>query len=289
MVSNEFGTFVIIEDTGTVGLTGKNTPAEEINAMMARNETLPSSERLSRFTSMFNSGGNNTGGGLYGAGKSVYAVASSEYTYYFDSLREDNIYVANINKCGQVMSKAYEGDEAKEYILKSTGLPPKTTVGTRVIIVSPKEELVDSITSGEIIPFIQESWWLTITKMGDDSCISVNGVPVCVPEGIKEGTHVFELQSPEIYAASYKVKHFGLYVFGNGDNIWSGISYYRKGMKIGDIDLKDVPSKIDGKFWGYIEVDEAWETELAEIEDKVHFGVSKGKKIRSTYQYLKNY
>ncbi len=289
LLSNEFGTFVIIEDTGTVGLTGKNTPAEEINAMMARNEALPSSERLSRFTSMFNSGGNNTGGGLYGAGKSVYAVASSEYTYYFDSLREDNIYVANINKCGQVMSKAYEGDEAKEYILKETGLPPKTTVGTRVIIVSPKEELADSITSGDIIPFIQESWWLTITKMGEDSCISVNGVPVCVPEGIKKGTYVFELQSPETYAMSYKVKHFGLYVFENGDNVWSGISYYRKGMKIGDIDLKDVPSKVDGKFWGYIEVDEAWETELAEIEDKVHFGVSKGKKIRSIYQYLKNY
>lgn len=99
-VENEHGRFVIVEDCGTVGLTGKNTPSEEINEMMAQGKTLPSTERLSRFTSMFNSGGNTTGGGLFGAGKSVYSVASSTYTYYFDSLREDGKYVANINKCG---------------------------------------------------------------------------------------------------------------------------------------------------------------------------------------------
>ena len=49
-------------------------------------------------------------------------------------------------------------------------------------------------------------------------------------------------------------------------------------MKIGQVDLKDIPTKIDGKFWGYIEVDDTWEAALSEIEDKVHFGVSKGKK-----------
>ena len=60
--------------------------------MMAEGKSLPASERLSRFTSMFNSGGNTTGGGLFGAGKSVYSVASKTYTYYFDSLREDGIW-----------------------------------------------------------------------------------------------------------------------------------------------------------------------------------------------------
>lgn len=114
LVENEYGIFVIVEDSGTVGLTGNNTPAEKINQMMANGETLPASERLSRFTSMFNSGGNTTGGGLFGAGKSVYSVASQTYTYYFDSLREDGLYVANVNKCGQVMSVALEGDDAKK-------------------------------------------------------------------------------------------------------------------------------------------------------------------------------
>lgn len=286
---NSNGKFVIVSDSGTMGLTGKNTPAEEINAMMAREETLPPEERLSRFTSMFNSGGNATGGGLYGAGKSVYSVASEDYTYYFDSLREDGKYVANINKKGQVESVAYEGNEAKKFIFENTGLSEKTTVGSRIIIVSPKEELVNAINDGTIINDIQESWWIIINRLKGDAAITVNGNRVTVPTDIKQSTRTYELPSPEKYNVGYKVKHFGLYVFDDGDNRWQGISYYRKGMKIGEIDLKDIPKKVDGKYWGYIEVDEQWEEELSEIEDKVHFGVSKGKKGKLQYQNLRNY
>lgn len=288
-IENNKGKFIVVSDSGTMGLTGKNTPAEEINEMMAREETLPAEERLSRFTSMFNSGGNATGGGLYGAGKSVYSVASEDYTYYFDSLREDGIYVANVNKKGQVESVAYEGDEAKKFIFEETGLGEKTTVGTRVIIVSPKEELVNAINNETIINDIQESWWIIIERLKDDAAITVNGNRVTVPNDIKQCTHTYELPSPEKYLSGYKVKHFGLYVFDDGSNRWQGISYYRKGMKIGEIDLKEIPKKVDSKYWGYIEVDEQWEEELSDIEDKVHFGVSKGKKRMLQYQNLKNY
>lgn len=148
--------------------------------------------------------------------------------------------------------------------------------------------MANSITDGSIIPFIQESWWLIIQRLEEGSSISVNGVPVSVPENIKEGLHVFELQNPEQYASGYKVKHFGLYVFDK-ESAWEGISYYRKGMKIGEVDLKEIPDKVNGKYWGYVEVDEAWEDDLSEIEDSVHFGVSKGKKLRTAYQNLKNY
>ena len=288
-VENSCGRFVVVEDSGTVGLTGKNTPGTEVNQMMAEGKSLPPEERLSRFTSLFNSGGNTTGGGLYGAGKSVYSVASEEYTYYFDSLREDGKYVANVNACGQVMETALEDDVAKKFILDRTGMKAKSTVGTRVIIVSPKAELSDSIQNGDIIPYIQESWWLIIQRLTDDASITVNGVPVLVPENIKNTPRSFELQNPELYSPGHKVKHFGLYVFEDGSNIWTGISYYRKGMKIGEIDIKDIPKKVEGKFWGYIEVDELWEEELSDIEDKVHFGVSKGKKKTITYQNMKNY
>lgn len=289
LIENACGRFVIVEDSGTVGLTGRNIPAEEVNDMMAREEVLPPEERLARFSSMFNSGGNETGQGLFGAGKSVYSVASEEYTYYFDSLREDGKYVANMNAKGQVYPMAFEENAAKAFILKQTGLSEKKTTGTRVIIKSPKTELIDSITSGEIIPYIQESWWLIISRLGKNSCISVNGVPVTVPTGIKDGTHVYELPSTEQYASNYRVKHFGLYVFQQGGNMWDTLSYYRRGMKIGEIELKDIPDKLKGKFWGYIEVDEGWELELADIEDKVHFGVSKGMRRTTTYQNLKNY
>ena len=116
-IENDCGRFVVVEDCGTTGLTGRNIPSYEINQMMAEEKTLPPEERLARFTSMFNSGGNKTGGGLYGAGKSVYSVASDVYAYYFDSLREDRKYVANVNDRGQVMETALEGDEAKKFIM----------------------------------------------------------------------------------------------------------------------------------------------------------------------------
>ena len=91
----------LFEDCGTLGLIGQNIPAEEVSEKMARGEQLSSDERLVRVSSMFNSGNNTTGSGLFGAGKSVYSVASTTYTYYYDSLRSDNKYVANLNRCGQ--------------------------------------------------------------------------------------------------------------------------------------------------------------------------------------------
>lgn len=283
------GTFIIVEDTGTVGLTGHNLSADKINEMVANDIPLQPEERLARFSSMFNSGGNTTGGGLYGAGKSVYSVASTTYTYYFDSLREDGMYVANVNNSGRICNYAFENDGAKKFILKNTGLNEKKTVGTRVIIEAPREDLVESINSGEIISFVQESWWLIIDRLDKNSKISINGKPVKVPQDIKNGKNTFDLPHPEEYATGYRIKKFGLYVFEKEGLPWTGISYYRKGMKIGEIDLNDVPKKIADKYWGYVEVDEEWEKELSEIEDKVHFGVSKGKKLKNAYQHLKNY
>lgn len=283
------GIFLICEDYGTVGLTGENMSTSEINAVAVRDENLDADQRLARFTSMNNSGGNKTGGGLYGVGKVVYSVASADYIYYFDSLREDGLYVANENKKGQVYDKAFEGKEAKEFIKNETGLEPKYTVGTRVIIQNPKQEIIDAIESGEMEKYIQESWWLIINRLPEGAHISLNGSAISVPDDIMSTEQKYELPGAEVYKPGYRVKNFGFYLFKNGDNKWHGISYYRKGMKIGEIELKDIPEKVRDKFWGYIEVDEEWEEELAKIEDAVHFGVSKSKKLTSAYQNLKNF
>ena len=287
LVQNEKGTFLVVEDSGTVGLTGDNMSMDEIRGYADRDENLDPEQRLARFSSMNNSGGNKTGGGLYGVGKIVYSVSSSRYCYYFDSLREDGKYVANANDAGQIYERAFEGEEAKQFIQDATGLTEKTTAGTRVIIVDPKQEIVDSINSGEMISYIQESWWLIIKRLGTNSSIKLNHNSVMVPDGIIPEKHCYNMSSPTTYKPGYRVKKLGIYLFEDGDNIWNGISYYRKGMKIGEIELDDIPEKARGKFWGYVEVDEQWEEELASIEDKVHFGVSKGKKRSNIYQYLK--
>lgn len=289
IVKNEKGTFLVCEDFGTVGLTGDNLSTNKINEIVAKGENLTPDQRLARFTSMNNSGGNVTGGGLYGVGKIVYSVASNDYLYYFDSFREDGKYVANVNNTGQVYESAFEGEEAKEFICEKTGLREKTSVGTRIIISNPKQELLDAIESGEMQEYVQESWWLIINRLGENSSISINGTPVKIPDNIKQTNRKYELSSPETYKEGYRVKNFGVYLFEDDENKWNGFSYYRKGMKIGEIEIKDIPNKVQGKFWGYIEVDEQWEEALAEIEDKVHFGVSKGKKLSGAYQNLKNY
>ena len=288
VVNTPCGKHIVVEDSGTVGLTGKIIPVSEIDEMMSRDEKLPATERLSRFSSMYNSGGNEAGGGLYGAGKSVYAAASSEYTYYYDSLREDGTYVANVNLCGRVNSIAFVDEEAKKFIFDNTGLGPKTTTGTRVIIVSPREELVEAIEGKSIVPFIQESWWIILKRLPKSASIVVNGERVSLPDGLVDiATHKFELTKPELVQEGYRVKHFGLYVYDEGGSPFEGISYYRKGMKIGQVDIKDIPKTLAGKYWGYIEVEEQWEKELEEIEDRVHFGVSRYKKTRSAYQNIR--
>lgn len=288
IVRNQAGIFLIIEDSGTVGLTGDNIDANLINYMMENGEVLAPEQRLARFSSMFNSGGNETGGGLYGAGKSVYSVASKDCTYYFDSLTVEGKYVANLNKVGAIYPKAYEGNEAKKFIYSETGLKEKKTVGTRIIIKNPVEELIKSIEDKSINNYIHESWWKIIERLPEDAGIFVSGKKITNPRFIYEGTKRYDLKDQEYYNDEYKVKNFGLYLYDKECD-WNGISYYRKGMKIGEVDLKDVPDKIKGRFWGYIEVDDYWELELAQIEDKIHFGVSKGKKQKVAYQYLKHY
>ena len=39
------------------------------------------------------------------------------------------------------------------------------------------------------------------------------------------------------------------------------------GMKIGKVDIADIPAAVKDRFWGYIEVDKEWEERLADIED----------------------
>ena len=50
LIKNDLGRYVVIEDSGTVGLTGKNIPTKEINKLMREGTVLPAEERLSRFT-----------------------------------------------------------------------------------------------------------------------------------------------------------------------------------------------------------------------------------------------
>lgn len=198
LVNNEKGEFLIIEDEGTAGLTGPNISAQEISNKIDNDEDIPSEWRLARFSSRNVSGGIQTGAGKYGVGKSVYSACSTTYDYYFDSLRNDGIYVANENRAGTIFEKAYENDEAKKFISDNVGISAKTTVGTRVIICNPKPEIVESINSGDMKRYIQESWWRCIEKMPDDCGIYIGDERVNSPE-FSEFEHQYEMTKSELY------------------------------------------------------------------------------------------
>lgn len=290
LIDNEKGRLLIIEDEGTVGLTGPNLSMTEIARLSDKEEEIPATCRLARFSSLFNSGGNETGGGLFGIGKMMYTAASDSYTYCFDSLTTEGNYVANKVESGKINERAFEGQEAKDFILRETGLTEKTSVGTRIVIFSPNKEIADDITSGKIKDYIRESWWILMKRMNDDSGIYVNGEKVAkfiTPEY----ENSFDLEEPFEYRPDYSVKHFGFYVAKDSSCPFTGFAYYRKGMKIGEVDIREakIPEKIANRYWGYIEVDDRWEKELAEIENNIHYGINKGKKRSVCYQNLRNY
>lgn len=290
LIDNEKGRLLVIEDEGTVGLTGPNLSMAEIARLSDQEEEIPSNCRLARFSSLFNSGGNETGGGLFGIGKMMYTAASDSLTYCFDSFTSEGKYVANKVESGKINEKAFEGQEAKDFILRETGLSEKTTVGTRIVIFNPNKEIADDITSGKIKDYIRESWWILMNRMKDDSGIYVNGEKVekfVAPEY----ENSFDLDEPFEYRPDYNVKHFGFYVAKDSSCPFTGFAYYRKGMKIGEVDIREakIPERIANRHWGYIEVDDKWEKELAEIEDNIHYGINKGKKRSVCYQNLRNY
>ena len=290
LTNSPIGQFLVIEDEGTVGLTGPNFTMKEIEKMSESGSPISAKCRLARFSSLFNSGGNETGGGLYGIGKMMYTAASDSYTYCFDSLTEEGSYVANKVESGKINEKAYEGEEAKEFIYKETGLSEKTTVGTRIIIFNPRNEITKDIMSGKIKDYIRESWWILMNRMPSDSGIYINEEKV---ESFKDPEYENSITCNDSfeYRPGYRVKHFGFFISKDDSCQFKGFSYYRKGMKIGEVDIKEakIPEKLANRFWGYIEVDEKWEKELASIEDNIHYGINKGKKRNVCYQYLRTY
>ena len=57
LITNEHGTFVVVEDCGTLGLIGQNIPAEEVSEKMAAwVNNFQATNAVVRFSSMFNSG-----------------------------------------------------------------------------------------------------------------------------------------------------------------------------------------------------------------------------------------
>lgn len=293
----EIGNFIIVEDHNSTGLIGNNFSQSTITEMMEKNIALDRDEKLARFQSLYNSGHNANGAGLFGRGKMMYQAVSKSNKYYFDTLTKSNSYYSNRVELQKIFEIAHEGDEAKNLIYRETGLTEKTSYGTRVIIADPFEEIIEGIRNGEIIDYINETWWRIFYKY--DACVEIlfNGdvigygeVPKLYQKYLNDKTRFEEFKNITV-ADGYHVKHLGIFYVDEDevDNDLCNISYYRSDMKIGEVfNVNSLP--IDDKFkrriCGYIEFDRLWEDDLSLNENLEHYGPENRRK--SSFQYMKN-
>ena len=181
IVDNSKGRFLVVEDFGSLGLTGHNYTQDEISDM----KNLDEDERLARFSAMNYSGNVTTGAGNFGRGKRMYQAVSKDYKYFFDSLTIDGNYYANVvTDKDKTLPKALEGSDARNFIYEYTGFSEKRGTGTRVIIVNPKEIVINGILDKSIIKAINETWWPIIMKYNakielyhNNELIGVGAVP----------------------------------------------------------------------------------------------------------------
>lgn len=281
--------YLLVQDSGTVGLEGKNYSLKEISDYLSQYGNMDSSERLARFSSFHNSGG-NTGPGLFGIGKKMYVAASKVYSFYFESISKEG-YRVNHNFLGNLFEDgALENEEARKYIIHETGLEPIDIMGSRMIIPSPREEIKQAISNGDFEKMIAETWWRIIEK--HEAKILVNGEIIKKPYQYDDENYIKKYNPKQQFYyndnKSYTIKKMGLFVCKNLREDLSGFYFYRKDMKIGEIPLS-VPEKIKGKLFGYIELKDDWEETLAEIENSTHYDVTSSKKTRREYQYMKNF
>lgn len=290
LVNTDKGSFLLVTDYGTTGLTGNNFSVEEIDKLSNNGVAIPPKEKLARISSRYNSGGNDFGGGLFGIGKTFYNIVSKDLKYIFESnsINKDEGYRCNLNDKNRIMNRALENDEAKEFVRDHTGLSFITHTGTRFIIYNPIDEMVEAVKDGSLVKFIQETWWRLFSYFNKDTGIYVNNVKISLPEQY-ETKNLKKIVEKELINTEYsRIRKIGFFINDNLDDDLSGFYYYRKGMKIGQLVIECIPKSLEGKYFGYVEVDDDWEKDLADIEEGTHYDVNSTKKRHSCYRILKN-
>jgi len=157
---------ITITDYGTYGLTGKRMSPEDL-----LNENPDNNERWTRFENLAFTTSKDKGKELLGSrgrGKFVFSGISRTRTTLYDTLRDDKIYRLGKRTVEKIDAPTHiaEGKNAKDILDTYTKgiLKPLNHVGSRIIIMDPKKEVIDDIKSGKLAEFISDTWWEIITK-----------------------------------------------------------------------------------------------------------------------------
>jgi len=261
--------YLIIQDRGTTGLTGYKTANDYHD-----DEVPPEEERWAKWESFASGKTSEDSLGERGQGKSLYVLASKDYTLYYDSLREDGSYRAGWTQFTHSSSplRHWDGEEGRN-IIESLGIPMLKEQGSRFIIVNPDDEIVKSIKSGEFSEFIGETWWPLILKRGARINIKFDGetttveVPLRYPIGDDEDAKkTWHREQIEIKAYRnkeiYHIKSIALCYLPEeikDEKNW-GVGVYRGGMRVPTIQMarRDLRAHV----YGYVELGEEIDKEI---------------------------
>lgn len=275
------GMMLIMRDYGTVGMTGKLTSEDEYSSV-----GLPEEERWARWESLaFTKSDRRSSLGARGQGKMIFLYASNKKTILYDSFRLDRTYRFGAAKITDKDApiKTYDGREAGEKLAEYTGLKPLNAPGSRVIIIDPCDELVESIKSGSFITAIEETWWPAIQKFGaqislkHDGTQRTAGVPGLFPiDESKPETKTFkrmvwEKLPLEFGGNHYRIKRLCVAATLDGEvpEQFQGVSVFRGCMKVNSVDF--TVRQYRKNVYGYVEFERALDEMLYTIEEPDHY------------------
>jgi len=182
LVQNKQGHFLTITDSNTTGLTGPIYDPQDYDV------NLPGDAHWARFESFAFTKDDPEAIGARGQGKFIFLDTSKNYTMFYDTLRHDGIYRVGATRAQQVGCPIlpsyddvpWENAHAAQTLKSECGLDPLTTIGSRIIIVDPNDELAEELESGRFERAIQETWFRAIEKK--DLKVAVCGTPVGLPD-----------------------------------------------------------------------------------------------------------
>lgn len=274
--------FLLMTDYGTTGLTGRVLRSEEYEM------DLPAEERWGRFEGVaFTQPRAERTLGSRGRGKFIFVGASKEHTILYDTLRGDGSYRFGFRTVIKTESPvaAYDGEEGKQKLKEMTGnlIQPLSSVGTRVIIVNPCDEVIEDLRNGRFLRYIGETWWEIILKYGATIKVKVDGKEqiATIPKEFdlknedSRGFKVWVKKNQRIPAGFREIRIKNLHMVYNSDRSVPedirGVAIQRDGMKVCMIEPRYMGREIAERLYGYINFDADTEEALLEDEGIEHY------------------
>lgn len=285
--------FVMIEDSGTHGLTGDvpSSEAEEISILESDDEV----QRLGRFLSSNWSVKTENSIGSRGRGKMIFIGASTQVSMYFETVKsDDNYYVFGrtyLDKDKTMKVEVLKGKQAHEMRERTFGrsFPAFRHIGTRIIIPEPVKEVAEAVKTGMIAESIQLTWWEIINKYQAKIYVGEFQNPKQVEASPWLPVEVSGLDKFKSYTnipiergSNLKIKRISLaYLQDKEIPInYQGIAIQRSGMNIQIMPtskfLTDVP---EGKVFGSVEFDKPLDEAMLEQESAEHYSYTWNKNV----------